>query len=74
MPNMVAENDKDVLNKPNTNLAHIIDIEGLVSQIKDHLKNIEPTTNAQKEALAEAKDVLGIWSRMDLRHLRFDFE
>ena len=61
-------------NAPNTNLAHIIDIEGLTSQIKDHLQAIKCTTDDQKEAKADAVDVLGIWERNDFAQLRYVFE
>lgn len=73
MRDMVADNDKDV-KAPNTNLARIVSIEGLASQINTHLEALIPTDADQQEAKAETREVFAVWQRLNLGELRKVFE
>jgi hypothetical protein len=55
-------------------LTHINQIEGLVSQIHEHLKDIQPETQKQDYKLVEAIKYLNIWEVKRLYKLRKAFE
>jgi hypothetical protein len=55
-------------------LTHINQIEGLVSQIHEHLKNIHPETGKQDHRQIEAIKGLSKWEVEKLYKLRKSFE
>ena len=61
-------------NAPNTNLAHIITIEGLASQINTHLEALTCKNPGQQITKDDAREVLANWQQLYLGDLRKAFE
>lgn len=61
-------------NSPNENLMLVQEVQGLVSQIWDKIKTIEPKTDRQKVILSMAGDEINLYERTTLNELQEAFE
>lgn len=61
-------------NGPNSNITQINAIEGLISQVCEHLNNLDVKNSGQLQRRLEAMGVLADWQGKELHRLRKVFE
>ena len=62
------------MSENNTNINHINAIEGLLSQVNDHLYHIEPENPRQHLSKSQAVEEIDLFQKTTLHDMRILFE